>query len=67
LREYEALLPVYVGLEARSRHGLLLKKIGRADEARKAFGALQEHARKHRLTHDEELAWLNLAKKELKS
>ena len=66
LREYATLLPVYVGLEARYRHGLLLKKLGRADEANNAFCALRDHARKHNVSHDDERAWLNLAMKELK-
>lgn len=65
LQIYETLLPVYVGLEARYRHGLLLKKLGRIAQARNALGAMQEHARKHRVAHDGELAWLNLAKKDL--
>jgi hypothetical protein len=26
---------------------------------------MQDHARKHRVSHDGELAWLNLAKKDL--
>ena len=65
IRTYETLLPVYVGLEARYRYGLLLKKLGRADQARAALNAMQDHARKHRVSHDGELAWLNLAKKEL--
>lgn len=66
LLTYEALLPVYVGLEVRYRHCLLLKKLGHAEQARGAFDAMQEHARKHRVSHDGELAWLGLAKKELK-
>ena len=65
LRLYEALLPVFVGLEARYRHGLLLKKLGHTNQARAALESMQEHARKHRVSHDNELAWLNLAKKEL--
>jgi len=66
LQAYQALLPVYVGLEARYRHGLLLKKIGRADDARRAFETLQEHARKHRVSHDDEVSWLAMAKRELR-
>ena len=65
LQAYEALLPVYVGLEARYRYGLLLKKLGHADQSRSALNAMLEHARRHRLTHDGEMAWLNLAKKDL--
>lgn len=66
LQAYEALVPVYVGLEARYRQGLLLKKMGHATQARGVLDAMQEHARKHRVSHDGELAWLNLAKKNLR-
>lgn len=65
LREYAALLPVYVGLEARYRHGLLLKKLDRIAEARKSLEEMQTHAGKHRLSHSEEVAWLDRARKEL--
>lgn len=67
LREYEALVPVYVGLEARYRQGALLKKLGQTDQARNAFEAMQQHARKHRVTHDDEVSWLSLARKELRT
>jgi hypothetical protein len=66
LQAFETILPVYVGLEARYRYGALLKKLGRTDQAHREWEALIEHARKHRVSHDGELAWLNLAKKEMK-
>lgn len=65
LREYEVLVPIYVGLEARYRHGLLLKKLDRIEEARKSLVTMQAHAAKHRLSHGEEVAWLERARKEL--
>lgn len=65
LKQYEALLPVYVGLEAQYRRASLLMKAGRAQEAQAAYEAMQAHARKHRVTHEAELAWLALAKKDL--
>jgi hypothetical protein len=65
LQAYESLLPVYVGFEARYRYGLLLKKLGHVDQARSTLNAMREHARKHRVTHDNELSWLNRAKKAL--
>jgi hypothetical protein len=37
VREYEALLPVYPGEEARARYGVLLKKIGQNEKARALF------------------------------
>lgn len=67
LRAYEALIPLYVGLEARYRHALLLKQTGRGDQASAALVAMLEHARKHRVKHEDELAWLNRAKKELQN
>lgn len=65
LRIYEGLLPVYVGLEARYRHGVLLGKLGHTDQARNALGEMQAHAHKHRLTHEAELAWLDRARRDL--
>lgn len=65
LLAYETLLPVYVGFEVRYRHALLLKRLGHVEQARDALNTMLEHARKHRVTHDNELAWLNLAKKDL--
>jgi hypothetical protein len=67
LQEYEALLPVYVGLEPRYRHALLLKQAGRDDDALAAFSAMQTHAQKHRVSHDGELAWLDRAKNALRN
>jgi hypothetical protein len=37
LGEYEALAAYYPGQEARCRYGLLLQRIGRAEEARQVF------------------------------
>lgn len=65
LRDYENLIPVYVGLEARYRYAMLLKKSNRLDQARSTLEAMQQHARKHRVTHDDEVYWLAQAKKEL--
>lgn len=65
LRVYDELLAVYVGLEARARHGLLLKKLGRDEQARTALDNLLDHARRHNVTHDAEQHWVRLAKKEL--
>ena len=65
LNQYEALLPVYGGLEPRYRHALLLQRAGRVGDARAAFAAMQAHAQKHRVTHEGELAWLDRARKAL--
>ena len=67
LNEYEALIPVYVGLEARYRHAALLKKLGRTNEACNTFVAMLEHARKHRLMHEHEVSWLAMAKREFRT
>jgi hypothetical protein len=67
LRVYEPLLPVYVGFEARYRHGLLLQKLGHAEQSRSAFETMLDHARRHHVSHGEEQAWLDRAKQELKA
>lgn len=67
LQGYETLLPVYVGLEARYRHGALLKKMGRVDDARGAFQTMLDHARKHNVSHDDEVSWLAMAKQEMRT
>lgn len=67
LQVYETLLPVYVGLEVRYRHGSLLKRVGHADEARSAFQGMLDHARKHNVSHDDEVSWLEMAKQEMRT
>jgi hypothetical protein len=62
LREYEALRDRYVGFEARYRHALLLKRLGRADDAATLFGEIVRNAK--RSTLDSEQEWVKLARRE---
>jgi hypothetical protein len=67
LKLYEALTPVFVGLEARCRHGLLLKRMGHERQAYATFNELLAHAKRHNVTHEGERRWIDLAKTELRS
>ena len=65
LEEYAALSRYYPGAEARVRHALLCKKLGRTDEAAAMFTAILKDARlapKHFRRSQRE--WLELAKRE---
>jgi len=65
LDEYEHLAAAAVGLEAKIRHGQLLKRLGYATHARSVFEEALAHARRFNLKHEEEQAWVSVAKKEL--
>lgn len=66
LAEYEMLVKVFAGEEARARYAVLLKKLGRDDEAR---NVLEEMLRRTRAApgyyRKREAGWLKLAQKEL--
>jgi len=65
LEEYAALARYYPGAEARVRHALLCKRLGRTDEAAAMFAAILKDARlapKHFRRSQRE--WLELAKRE---
>jgi hypothetical protein len=65
LEEYAALVKYYPGAEARVRQALLVKKLGRLDEARALFDAVLEDGRlapKHFQRSQRE--WLDLAGRE---
>ena len=65
LKEYDALARYYPGAEARVRHALLLKKLGRTAEAQQLFAAILKDARlapKHFRRSQRE--WIALAEKE---
>jgi hypothetical protein len=67
-REYAPLARHAVGEEARTRYGLLLRRLGRHDEARSIFEEVLRHARMspgfYRREHRE---WIAIARRELKS
>jgi hypothetical protein len=62
---YEELKTTYVGFEAKYRYGMLLKKIGKAPEARDLFAFITQHARRSSLESEQE--WVKLARRELES
>jgi len=62
LREYEALRDRYVGFEARYRHAVLLKRLGRQADAETLFGEILRHAKRSALESEQE--WVKLARRE---
>ena len=62
LNAYEALRNRYVGFEAKYRYGLLLDRLGRADEAQELFAFITANARRSAM--DSEKQWTKLAAKE---
>jgi len=65
LDEYERLAVEAVGLEAKVRHGQLLKRLGYATHARNVFEQVLVHAKRFKLKHEAEEVWVSVAKKEL--
>jgi len=66
LREIEALLENFVGLEARYRYAELLYEDGQPARAHAELERLIEHSRKFRVSQ-EERAWAKLARQGLTS
>ena len=68
LKEYETLSQSYVGEEARCRHALFLKSLGRTDEAQKIFAAIIKNCKiSPPFYRQEHKQWLETAQKELKA
>ena len=65
LDEYERLAETAVGLEAKIRYGQLLKRIGHETQARSVFEQAVAHAKRFNVKHEEEQAWVSVAKREL--
>jgi hypothetical protein len=63
LAEYEALAPVYVGLEAKCRYAMLLKQLGFSVQANSVFHDMLEHAKRFRLNLDSERPWIDAARR----
>jgi hypothetical protein len=63
LSEYEALAPVYVGLEAKCRYAMLLKQLGFSVQANSVFKEMLEHAKRFRVNLDSEQAWIDAARR----
>lgn len=62
LNEYERLVPVFSGLEARARYGLLLQQAGHTSQAQDVFNELLAHAKRFNITMDAEQDWVRLAR-----
>jgi hypothetical protein len=67
LHEYEELVDVYVGLEAKVRYGQLLRRMGYETQACSVFQGIVEYARRVRITHDAEREWLGLARRSVRA
>jgi hypothetical protein len=65
LDEYERLADTAVGLEAKIRYGQLLKRLGHETQARSVFEGALAHAKRFNVKHEEEQAWVSVARKEL--
>jgi hypothetical protein len=65
LDEYERLAATAVGLEPKVRYGQLLKRLGHETHARSVFQDAIAHAKRFNVKHEEEQAWVSVAKKEL--
>jgi hypothetical protein len=65
LAEYERLVQSYVGLEAKVRYGQLLNKLGHAAHAQSVLQEVIVHAKRFRIAHQEERAWVEVARREL--
>ncbi|HUQ29724.1 MAG TPA: tetratricopeptide repeat protein [Usitatibacter sp.] len=62
LNAYEALRNRYVGFEAKYRYGMLLDRLGRANEAQELFAFIGANARRSAVESERE--WVKLAAKE---
>ena len=62
-----AALTLILQTEVRCRHATLLNKLGHHAQAQAALDALIEHTRRHRVSHEAELTWLDRARQELRS
>ncbi len=68
VEEYDKLSKSYQGEEARCRHALLLKQLGRKEEARKLFEKINTECRlSTRFYQKAQKRWIDIARVELKS
>jgi hypothetical protein len=67
IEAYRALLPVYVGLEAKFRYGGLLAKMGQCAAATTVYEELVKQAKQHPPTTEDEEHWLAAAKRAIVS
>ncbi len=67
LDAYEHLAGTAVGLEPKIRYAQLLKRLGHETQAQSVFQDIIEHAKRFKIKHEEERAWVSIARKELGS
>jgi hypothetical protein len=65
LAQYERVVESYVGLEAKVRYGQLLKKLGHEAHAQSVLQEVVAHAKRFKIKHEEERAWVDVARREL--
>lgn len=65
LQEYEELTHIFVGLEAKCRYGLLLKKLGFHKQANHIFSEVLSYARRFNIRLDAEQVWIETARRSL--
>jgi hypothetical protein len=63
--EYRELAPVFVGLEARCRYGMLLERLGRREEARAVLEEALVQAKRNGTAIESEARWGKLAREQL--
>ena len=61
LGQYERVVEMFVGLEAKVRYGQLLQKLGHETQARAIFEQVVAHAKRFNIKHEEEREWLEIA------
>lgn len=62
LAAYEALIPVYTGLEAKCRYALLLQQSGHLKQAAGLFQEILLHAKRFNINLESEQEWVNIAR-----
>jgi hypothetical protein len=65
LEHYRQLCDVYVGLEAKCRYGLLLKRMHRFEAANQVFADVLAYARRFNLRLDAEQVWIETARRSM--
>jgi len=67
IEEYKALAGYFPGAEARARHGMLLNRLGRRDEARQVLTDLLTHMRRApKYVRKVQAEWIGMAEKALR-
>ncbi|MDR0633727.1 MAG: hypothetical protein LBF91_01980 [Azoarcus sp.] len=66
LAAYRALLPVFVGLEARYRYGDLLSRVGQHEAALYVFNELVAHSRRFTSAIEDEQQWVDAARQSIR-